>query len=423
MSLKYTKYEDLCLAAGSKITLNALNAAFKKLIENDNSLIPENSIIPKIWECKWFNNPDVNGYNKGDAVWINTEQLDAFTSAKYQVIINYLLQNSVYRHKVEHFQQTGNVAGLFQLCKNMVQSGKIFYIGDLTKPVQLKISLVDNNKDLPLDTSSKWKNFFILTNPKTNQQKFMQILNEQTKDLFDLHTDIYHLPETFPIDDYLLRDFSNLDQLKLQRYKSVKYKNNYSGFDYVLLSVRKKYKGNAEKWFRMWSSGYLEHGGVIDLELDENDIPLGDEKTDATYTVCLNWKYGKTLENVAPIYEYEHVDFRDMYYTTLKTNFDDADKPTEYNLRDMISLKTRYVVSLTPYSENPYSCRTYPETLDLYQTNSINPLNNDKFTVFFQKNTNGYTYYCSGFSMTMFNRVLTQLNNDKTKTQLACDCK
>ena len=55
MSLRYARYEDICLKAGRKITLNALNDAFKKLIENDNSLIPENSIIPKIWECTWFN--------------------------------------------------------------------------------------------------------------------------------------------------------------------------------------------------------------------------------------------------------------------------------------------------------------------------------------------------------------------------------
>ena len=61
---------------------------------------------------------------------------------------------------------------LFMLCRSMVQSGKLCYIGDLSKPVQLKVSTADDNKDLPLDTSSKWKDFFILTDDDTNMRKF-----------------------------------------------------------------------------------------------------------------------------------------------------------------------------------------------------------------------------------------------------------
>ena len=83
MSLRYPHFEDIKLRAGGKITLNALNTAFKKLIENDNSLIPENSILPKIWECKWFNDSNVKGYSKGEAVWVNTEPLDEFTASRY----------------------------------------------------------------------------------------------------------------------------------------------------------------------------------------------------------------------------------------------------------------------------------------------------------------------------------------------------
>lgn len=420
MSLKYTKYEDLCLAAGSKITLNALNSAFKKLIENDNSLIPENSIIPKIWECKWFNNANIVGYNKGDAVWINTEPLDSFTEARYQTIINYLLQNSVYRHKVEKMQAAGDVAGLFELCKNMVNSGKIFYIGDITEPVQIKISLSDNNKELPTDTSSKWKNFFILTDPDTNMQKFKQILAEQTKQLFDLHIKTYHLPETFPIDNYLLRDFSNLDQSKVQRCKSIKYKSNYAGFDYVLMSVKKKYAGNALKWFRLWSSGYLEHGGTIDLQLDQEHIPAGDIKTDCTYTVNLNWKYGNQLSNEAPVYEYEPVDFRDMYCTDLKSDFSTE---ITYDLKDLISFKTRYIVSLTPCSDMPYSERILPESLDLYETNTVNSIDNSSFMIYYEQSQRCYNYYCAGFTTTMFSNIKTQIDSEKDLTDLQCSCR
>lgn len=430
MSLRYTRYEDLCLKAGSKITLNALNDAFRKLVENDNSLIPENSIVPKIWECKWFNDSSIEGYSKGEAVWVNTEPLDEFTSAHYQTILNYLLENAFYRPKVEALLKENDVSKLFAMCKSMVADGKVFYVGSLAKPVQLKISVADDNKDVPLDTSAKWKDFFVLTDDSTNMHKFQQILTQQTQQLLDLHVKTYHLPESFPVEDYLLRDMSNIDQSKLQRCKSTKYRSNMQGFDYVLLSVRKKYAGKTEKWFRMWSSGYLEHGGIVDLSAS---LPDGDEKTGCMYTVNLGWKYGKDKKQTAPTYEYQPVDFRDMYCTALSSDFDvdGEDEAVEYDLKDMVSVKTRYVVSLTPctsssafaYSQPPSS----PQKLDLYETNAVCALDNSSFMFFFQSN-NGhlrsqcYTYYCSGFSTTMFDRVRKQTEEVQEQT-LACECR
>lgn len=439
MSLRYTKYEDICLKVGSKITLNSLNAALKKLIENDNSLIPENSIVPKIWECKWFNDKTMPGYSKGDAVWINTEPLDSFTAARYQNILNYLLQNSFYRTKVEALQKVNDTAKLFALCRDMVQTGKLYYIGDITQPVQLKISTADDNKDPPLDTSSKWKNFFIITDDDTNMQKFLQILTQQTNELMHLHVETYHLPETFPIENYLLRDLANIDQNKVQKCKSIKYRSNYQGFDYILMTVRKKYDGKSQKWFRIWNSGYLEHGGTIDL--DANSLPENDEKTDCTYTVHLDWSYGPLLSNVAPTYEYQNIDFRDSYCTTLSSDFDvgggDGSVKVEYDLKDMISLKTRYVVSLTPgikSSQNPYSTLSFPEKLNIYESNAVNSIDNNSFMFYFQPSDgNGlpnslYTYYCSGFSTTMFDRIRKQAA-EANQTEIepshraACKCK
>lgn len=77
--------------------------------------------------------------------------------------------------------------------------------------MQLKISVEDGNKDLPLDTSPKWKDFFVVTDDDTNMQKFVEVLREQTQDLLKLHLQTYHLPESFPVQDYLLRDMSNVD--------------------------------------------------------------------------------------------------------------------------------------------------------------------------------------------------------------------
>ena len=75
------------------------------MLQNDSSLIPKANIAPTIWRCSWYNtvltdnNIDSYCYNKGDAVWVNTEDLAQFTAANKQYILTIILSNSVLRKK------------------------------------------------------------------------------------------------------------------------------------------------------------------------------------------------------------------------------------------------------------------------------------------------------------------------------------
>ena len=52
----------------------------------------------------------------------------------------------------------------------------------------------------------------------------------------------------------------------------------------------------------------------------------------------------------------------------------------------MASVKTRYVVSLTPGTADgklPYSQLSFPQKLDLYETNAVNSIDNNSFMFYY----------------------------------------
>ena len=71
----------------SRVDKESMNSMLKTMIANDNSILPMSNVAPKIWFCDWYNAMDdidkknYNLYKEGEAVWINTEDLDAFTKS------------------------------------------------------------------------------------------------------------------------------------------------------------------------------------------------------------------------------------------------------------------------------------------------------------------------------------------------------
>jgi len=55
-----------------------IDNAIDQMVRNDVKLLAEPKVAPKIWCCKWYNSASKNNltYKKGDAVWINTEDVD-----------------------------------------------------------------------------------------------------------------------------------------------------------------------------------------------------------------------------------------------------------------------------------------------------------------------------------------------------------
>lgn len=146
------------------------------------------------------------------------------------------------------------------------------------KKVQIYVSLADNNKSLLSDTTA-WKNVTI----RTNDEMSAYLSSEFSKMIAD-HVRDYHMGGAKTFDDYdsllLAKNLSNFNisgvYNTLKIYDHGRYVNS-QGVDYVMRFAKQSQPinviPNASKtavtnswvyrWYRLWSSGYLEHGGTI----------------------------------------------------------------------------------------------------------------------------------------------------------------
>ena len=88
------------------------------------------------------------------------------------------------------------------------------------------------------------------------------------------------------------------------------------------------------KWFKLWNSGYLEHGGIVTFP----------ESEDSIVSVFLDWKYNGTT---APVYDYDS-DVEESFYG-MYTEYSDATTP--FNQDGCIDSSNRYVVAITPVGD------------------------------------------------------------------------
>lgn len=239
MNLKHT---DLCAIAiqnDAQVNQATINSALQKLVENDVQLADPAGYAPKIWECKWYNDSSISGYPKGYAVWYNTESPEQFIPFYATQIYNYAKNNTHLKKVVKPY--TLNQYDLYYSILTGYQPENItkpldplFAIGDVTKSVQIKISLKDNNKDVPSNTSS-WKDFII----RDDYKGVSAIVSSMLSTLLDQHMQNYHFGNNSfagNISDYLLKNLSNMKNL--QRYNSHESTAQISGFEYVKKFVK-----------------------------------------------------------------------------------------------------------------------------------------------------------------------------------------
>ena len=92
--------------------------------------------------------------------------------------------------------------------------------------------------------------------------------------------------------NYLLNDFSNVSlKQELNTHNILNRGDRIVGFDSILKFVNISSE-NGTRWFRLWSSGFLEHGGTISCERGN------------VLSVKLDWKYGTNPEKTAITYDY-----------------------------------------------------------------------------------------------------------------------
>lgn len=271
MDLAVENIKDILFKKDDNVEfIQQLNNTLRKLIQNDSLFIDGKRISPQLWECKWLNNDSVSGYPKGYAVWINTNSYESVFAANRQHIFDYAQNNPVLRQMLDQLDPEDSKAIDQLLMSAMVGSASsmvpaIYFLGDMSDHVQIRISTVDNNKTYP-DDDSCWKDFYIRSTFEDNCKLLEETAISCFTDAFSQHVDKFHLEG---IDEDILNSMGffkkspilDLRNIQLQNFYDHTYCTEMDGFDFV-----KAWKTNEDKtqWCRIWNSGYVEQGGFAE---------------------------------------------------------------------------------------------------------------------------------------------------------------
>lgn len=381
LNLPYKNLGDVTLAFEDNITDINLNSIFNKLLKNDTHLFPGNTKYPSIWECKWFNNPSVQGYNTGDCFWYNTENPRTFIDTVANDIYNYAVRNPYLkniiipwnRYDEECYQLYLRIANGYTTSEFSLP--RLYDIGDLSGNAQIRISKVDNNK-APITDDNYYEDFFV----DNIEEDAKKQLDEIVQELFDNHIRDYHFgvgggETNINKEKYLKRDMSNLASKQDLYVGENSHINQQTGFDYIVKEVHHKIDDIQNVWFRLWNSGLLEHGGVIQSN-----------KTSSNFSsVKFDWTYNNGSETkTAPIYSYAE-DSEDFY--GIYTKFDNGDTISKSNL---LTKNYRYTISVSHLTDET-DVLDKPDSIFNYNINEVVEIKNDGFKI--KNNENSPTYY------------------------------
>lgn len=239
MALIYSELSDIILHEDENMTDVRLNSSFNKLLENDRCLLQDGGNVPNLWECKWYNNESVPGYNIGDAVWINTQSIDDIVISKSEAIYKYALNNPYLADVIKPFDYSKETIELYKSIvsgyydnRTNVTLSSLFYGGDVRECANILISKENNNKDYPTLSSGKWKKFI-----DSDVSQISNTISSISKYVFDQHVQNFHnnlsvKPEG--LDDYANKQLNNIT--RFQYIKSQIQDIHESGFDYIINS-------------------------------------------------------------------------------------------------------------------------------------------------------------------------------------------
>ncbi len=247
--------------------LSQLNAQLNSLIQNDRALLGESSTLPQIWECKWLNDPSVDGYSKGQAVWINTQTPQQILNSRYDQVLQYVEQNSILNamySRIDKGDQTKVNAFLTSVIDGTASKSvpPLYYLGKLAYPIQIKVSLKNNNKLLPSNPLG-WYDFYKRSTMASNKINMMSCLSGVISSSFEQHRQDYHLSsltdEQLQQMGFVKHDNFQISSVQTQHFYDHIYCEHMSGFDYVT-----NWKIVDQTWCREWKSGYVEQGGYVE---------------------------------------------------------------------------------------------------------------------------------------------------------------
>lgn len=416
MSLPYSNISSFFYPYTEAYTEKSISDRFAKLLENDKYIANHFLLAPGIWHCSWYNDSLIPGYSMGDICWLNTTNITSFINDNYLNIKKYSDNNPVIHKNLkdyiegndEIFEQYYNVLTGYTDDSGVLLSA-LYEVGQLSKPIQLFVSLKDNNKN-SLNDRNAWRPFFV--DDYDTVEPFLQdLIRNKICSVFKEHNNNYHLhnEDLTAID---LNTLVNLDcsnfYLGYQHYNLNK--EHWSGFDFVKYFIKHPYKdANSTKivqnqWFRLWNSGYLEHGGVLNINnmISADNVLSVNLKWKLTDDIIMAYNDGVLSKN-GNIISVDESEYAGDNFINLITEITDLKvEDSEY----AICYDTpNYQISLSPILVNTdndiYNKAIYKKPIDNAVLNHIyiNKINTDSFslhinnhhsTLYYSYNTAGY---------------------------------
>lgn len=289
-----------------------------------------------------------------------------------------------------------------KLTRKMLDDAEANAVPD--QQIELYISKIDNNKCY-LSDSAAWQSLIL-----SDENSFSSFISSEIDAIFDSHMKNYHFDGNLApgeIDQVLLRnDMSNFDINDVQNIIAVKMHDqfiNSDGFDYVVdykrttitADVKNENPTQLYRWYRLWNSGLLEHGGIVECK------PVSPEYQSAQSTyILVNLKW----ESSVPVYNYDEISGQD-YGTQYEQLFYGEKANSTTTWKELITPnsgylgKSRYAISLTPtildssdvqsttfkYNDiSALSTTSYPEQFvenknKTYLVNEVHHVKNDSF--------------------------------------------
>ena len=184
MDLEY-KFADLSLLSSDDLNADGkLKNIFRYLLENDLKIRNEFVNVIGLWECLWYNDDSIPGYSKGDFFWLNTQNVNEFLANYSTKIKNYADKCTKFKVDLPEFSSADPkiVEQYYNMLTGYVGEGMtapasaLYEIGDLSEPIQLRISLIDNNK-FPIHDDRYWRSFFV-SDPEEDVAYIQNVLED-----------------------------------------------------------------------------------------------------------------------------------------------------------------------------------------------------------------------------------------------------
>lgn len=431
-----TTTSDFIVNDGELNDFTTYDRIFRNLINNDKYIYGSFGEIPGVWFCRWFNDDSIAGYDRGDFFWLNTQDVSKWMRDNSETIMEYINRNPYVSKKLPQWKNNDEeIYNLYYTALTGYKDSKmacplsaLYDLGELSDRFQLVTSQKSGNKD-SISVLSSWKRFVV--NTKEDYEDILtkidlQIVSSLANHVIDYHfgNDVRTVDVENSLSLYLDDDFSNAKYAWAKNF--LVNDGETEGLDVVDVYLRKPINprtttGLMEEyvWFRKWKSGFLEHGGLINVTLsDYYDRSTGyviipfnwkllDKNTRAYKVSYLGDKSNQQIEvdetgdippgdnRVSVIYELSSLKINDSEFAPIYSN-------------------TNYVVTLTPvtptYSKTgdttPRSVSPYAN-MGSYHT-GLNTVNNIveydmlstsgfRFRYSSQNTTRFYYYHVAGF--------------------------